>query len=586
MSERISVGGIEADIVLNSGNLDQDLAAIQRGMSLVAAETRILRDQFDAGAKTFADFQAELGHLNATQDALRQKAREVEAAIRAQTTATQAATATTSQAATATTVLTASQGNASKASAHLGRAMMQLNYTVDDIRFGFGAIINNIGPMAQSFGQAAGMTATAATSMAAGVQMAALAGFELYTHWDKLEALFGISKVQTEAEQMDELGKKTGRTADETERLNKHKKEQHEIAMMMEAKTSGQRDLDKDVLHSITEAGSDKVKKGIFESLRANGRGAKLTPERRAALRLEVEKEEGLKTWDFGTASAVEKRAKARREVTEEKVDKRAEKELSKEDAKRAVEMMNNARHDPAALKGLMSVVDKSPGAFPDGFGASLAGQVPENKKRKDEWLRQQKGAATQWTWDEQERKKNEREEAKGERSSSKKRQEALGRDRETAKERDELAHTLMPGLDKDVEKNIAIGKVIGMPMDQVAKQLEEALVSAGMGNGKIPDGKGGFIQAGENDAKAEAAKLMAEGEQGVNEKIAKKMQGREGMAEKSRSEVYDTADLTRRIQGSISNTDDSKKKVPLMEQMLDRLDTMAKANGPKIEVT
>ena len=86
-----------------------------------------------------------------------------------------------------------------------GQKLMQLGQTLDDMQYvgeqGLRPIINNVMQLSPVLG----------TAMIA-VQL-------LYSNWDNLSKLFGAGHVKTQAEEMEELRKKTSLTADEAERL-------------------------------------------------------------------------------------------------------------------------------------------------------------------------------------------------------------------------------------------------------------------------------------------------------------------------------------------------------------------------------
>jgi hypothetical protein len=93
--------------------------------------------------------------------------------------------------------------------------VMALGQTLDDLQYvgeqGLRPIINNVMQLSPVLGMAM-----------IGVQL-------LYSNWDNLSKLLGQGHVKTQAEEMEELGKKTSKTADETLRLAKAERERKTV---------------------------------------------------------------------------------------------------------------------------------------------------------------------------------------------------------------------------------------------------------------------------------------------------------------------------------------------------------------------
>jgi len=154
----------------------------------------------------------------------------------------------------------------------MGQGLMQLGYIADDIQYGFSGIVNNIAPLAYGLGGSAGVAVAA--------QTAAVAIYQLYVNWDKLTDALGVSGVRTEAEEMERLEKATSRTADETERLNRYKEKQKEIAKMMGGESQQAGEVGKAVQDVFSETGTDRVAGALAGKMRTA-----LTPEQEARIK-------------------------------------------------------------------------------------------------------------------------------------------------------------------------------------------------------------------------------------------------------------------------------------------------------------
>jgi hypothetical protein len=105
---------------------------------------------------------------------------------------------------------------------NLNQFMSSAGYAVDDLQYGFKGISNNIQPILQTIPALAGL--------AGPISAAAILVYQLYEHWDQLMKAFGMGATKTQAEEMEDLGKKTHKTADETEKLAKWEERRKTIA--------------------------------------------------------------------------------------------------------------------------------------------------------------------------------------------------------------------------------------------------------------------------------------------------------------------------------------------------------------------
>ncbi len=91
----------------------------------------------------------------------------------------------------ASTVAAVGAGTAMTRLGHVGRGaglgLLQLGYAIDDLQYGFGAIVNNIPQLVYMFGGSAGL--------AGSLGIAAVAANVLLKHWDELAGAFGNTKA-------------------------------------------------------------------------------------------------------------------------------------------------------------------------------------------------------------------------------------------------------------------------------------------------------------------------------------------------------------------------------------------------------
>ena len=96
------------------------------------------------------------------------------------------------------------------------QGMIQAGYAVDDLQYGFKGIANNIQPLLMALGLGGGL---------AGIISIVVTGVvQLQQHWDSLMSAFGMGRVKTQAEEMDELAKATSRTVEQTAKLGEYQK--------------------------------------------------------------------------------------------------------------------------------------------------------------------------------------------------------------------------------------------------------------------------------------------------------------------------------------------------------------------------
>jgi hypothetical protein len=194
-----------------------------------------LRLAYDKGEVTIQQYGAQARKIVAETERINTALAVEEAALkRVEHAATEAATAevaAANAAANAWQVNTSAVNQAGVALGQMGRrgnaglAVLEFSRLIEDAQYGVAGVLNNIPTLTMLMGGPAGL--------AGAVSLVAVGANLLYKHWGDLSALWGEGHTGTEAERMEELGKKTHRTAQETAELNKFKKEQAEIEKLL-----------------------------------------------------------------------------------------------------------------------------------------------------------------------------------------------------------------------------------------------------------------------------------------------------------------------------------------------------------------
>jgi hypothetical protein len=173
----IDIGGIIANLDVSSGNLEKGLAGGRLALAALGAEARKLQEDFKRGGVDAAEFAQRLRLLETTA---RDVADRMQLAYRA-----------LGSAHNPLDIFNQGANQAAGGAKNLGMAMMQLGYIVDDIRYGFSAVVNNIGPLVLSLTGNAGVAAAA--------QVAGVAAYELATHWQSVQEYFGDDSAMRNA---------------------------------------------------------------------------------------------------------------------------------------------------------------------------------------------------------------------------------------------------------------------------------------------------------------------------------------------------------------------------------------------------
>ena len=154
---------------------------------------------------------------------------------------------------------TAGMNTLAGGSRNMGRAVLDGSRALEDLQYGVAGVLNNIPGLISSLGGPAGL--------AGAVSLVAVGAKILYDHWDDLAGAFGQGHVKTQAEQMEDLGKQTAKTADELKRLIDYEEHQAGAKQVLSAKTEEQQKSQKVVDKAIAEV-QDKT--GLAKKLAAD----------------------------------------------------------------------------------------------------------------------------------------------------------------------------------------------------------------------------------------------------------------------------------------------------------------------------
>ncbi len=240
--------------------------------------------------------------------------------------------------ATATKEMKALQG----ASAMSGRGLMQLGYAVDDIQYGFSAIVNNIPQIAMGFGAGAGL--------AGGIAIASVAISQLIKHWGELS---DIAQSAWSGGSVDQL-KKIREAAEEATEAFKKLTEEH---------TEAQEASQKFVHKAIVEGGVGKILEGLTAGI-AND-PAMAAPLEKGLERM-VDKDYAKKLMDAA--------AKANRDKASQLI----------------LDIEKPGAEGEAARATARRLVRANPRAFPKGFEAKLDPEAAEAEENRLQNLKDQ----------------------------------------------------------------------------------------------------------------------------------------------------------------------------------------------------
>ncbi|WP_422931783.1 hypothetical protein [Singulisphaera sp. PoT] len=372
MADSINVGGIHADLQLDSGHMERGLANARKAMDAFERELKTLDDEVTRGSISVQDWGTRIA-------VVRDEMNKLSAAMHL-------ANSAVSQSTGALGVMNAGMSKATSGSGALARGLMQVGYAVDDLQYGFNGVVNNISPLVYSFTAAAGASTAMASGIAAGAQLAAVAAYQVYSHWHDVQDLFGVGATRTEAEEMEDLAKATKLTADEQKRLNDYKKEQKELEKLRDTPNKETRESEKAVKKAVEDIGFNELKVGLMKGFIGDNTNAKISPDEQAEL--------------DAASDLVARSEKVTPEMRQDRINKRDEvqerinKRLSDADSEKAEDLLMRAMNDnegkdsknPGAMAALKNRVMLNESLFPEGTLENLDKTSPEaRKKAKDE---------------------------------------------------------------------------------------------------------------------------------------------------------------------------------------------------------
>ena len=242
-----------------------------------------------------------------------------------------------------------------------GRGLGQLAYAVDDIQYGFSAIVNNIPGIVMGMGGSAGIAG------AAGI--AAVAVNQLVKHWGDLSDIAQGMWAGNSIEQLTQLREKAEEATKAFEKL-------------AETPSKAKAAAAQGVSGLITEGPTEKILKGAAEAI-GNDPLLKTHPKEIAGGKAQVTPNEDVAKWlemlgidDFFP------------EVTQDPNERKRQlqkaiKDAQAKDVQTAKELLGAASQgDPKAMLTLEALVNRHPGNFPPEFMQDIRNETPEGQKR------------------------------------------------------------------------------------------------------------------------------------------------------------------------------------------------------------
>lgn len=363
---------IEADLSNVPSGMNKLDATVARKILDIQKKTaaQLARTQLEMKVAVNAGDFREITRLNDAQDRLRVTMGKVNQAAVNQAAALAAMGGAANRAAAASTAAPRTPGGGGgfgSGSMSGGMGLMVLSQTIDDMQYGFRAIVNQIPQIGMGLASMFGASAEAGMKFGAVLGIVGVAVNYLINHWDELMDHMGFGKVLTEAEQMEKLGKATKLTADEQERLNRFKQAEKTGQELGDKKASGVEKTTAEVKAAIGEMGDErtsgrgKLVNGLVQARRASGHGTKIDEEEQRQLDI-IKRDFG------GTKYGKQLEGKLRAKIQER---------LDTEDVTRAGDTVDKATFDSERRKGLISEMRANPQAFPAGAANKLDAIVP-----------------------------------------------------------------------------------------------------------------------------------------------------------------------------------------------------------------
>ncbi len=235
------------------------------------------------------------------------------------------------------------------ASGNAGRGLSQLSYAVDDIQYGFNAIVNNIPQIVMGLGGSAGI--------AGAVGIAAVAINQLIKHWGDLTAAMQAAWEGGSAERLKVLAERAEEAAKAFEKLAK-------APTQFEAKGS-------DIFgKAVADEPAEKFRKAVTDTMIAMGDGAKLRKIPEAPL---------------GIPGETPEMRESRRKATLKQATDEQYKATAKEAAELIGQVQQPGEAGNAARDRLNNMMKRNPGAFSENMKEAFAKSDPALIKKNEE---------------------------------------------------------------------------------------------------------------------------------------------------------------------------------------------------------
>lgn len=256
-------------LILETETSEQNLQRLTQELARVEDKISALQSVFQAGGISFEKFDEQLEGLSNQAQAFRGALGSLESG----------------------TALT------SEKTSSLTRSFTTLTYSINDAQqFSLGftqgirAISNNIPGLIQATQNLAGVGFTGIITALTGPAGLILGLTTLSTliplvaaHWGELEDWWSGGTTGTEAEQMDALAKATSRTADETDRLNKYKREQATSKKLEESEPAARTEARQALEKAVPElpGGYENLRDVLVQARNPQGLAGRYTQEDR-----------------------------------------------------------------------------------------------------------------------------------------------------------------------------------------------------------------------------------------------------------------------------------------------------------------
>jgi hypothetical protein len=155
---------------------------------------------------------------------------------------------------------TVSRQNLSQGMRTAGMSVLYLSQAIEDAQYGVRSILNNIPMLVMSLGGGPGLAGVAS--------LAAVAISQLVEHWDDLTKLWSQNQTQTEAQNMEKLGKAIATTREEMDKMVEAEKQLREQrAKLVEAPGAEQAARAKGVAEAFGKVGGEGAIRDLARAL-------------------------------------------------------------------------------------------------------------------------------------------------------------------------------------------------------------------------------------------------------------------------------------------------------------------------------